>query len=66
MAHWMQGVAKTMHKGALRAKAQRVGLLKGSSDHLTLADVAKLKRSNNASTRRQATLAETFMKPHHG
>lgn len=63
MSQWMQGAVK--HPGALRATAKRAGLLKGKDDHLTLADISKLKRSKDPTTRRRATLAETFMRTHH-
>jgi hypothetical protein len=61
--HWMKGAVK--HPGALRATAKRIGLIKGD-EKLTLADVGKLKRSSDATTRRRATLAETFMHAHKG
>jgi hypothetical protein len=56
--HWMKGAVK--HPGALRATAKREGLIKGN-ENLSASVIAKLERSRNPTTRRRATLAETFM-----
>lgn len=55
--HWMQGAVR--HPGALRATAKRMGLIKGN-ETLSMSVLHKLERSKNPTTRRRATLAETF------
>ena len=53
----MKGAVK--HPGALRATAKRMGLINGD-ETLSGSVIAKLKKSSNPTTRRRATLAETF------
>jgi hypothetical protein len=60
--HWMQGAVK--HPGALRATAKRMGLVKGNAN-LGTSVIAKLKHSSSPTTRKRATLAETFAKARH-
>lgn len=49
------------HKGALRATAKRDGLIKGD-EKLSKADIGKLEKSKNPTTRKRAQLAETLGK----
>lgn len=49
------------HKGALRATAKRDGLIKGD-EKLSGADINKLEKSKNPTTRKRAQLAETLGK----
>jgi hypothetical protein len=63
MANWMSGAVK--HPGALRATAKREGLIHGN-ETLSHRVLERLKRSKNPTTKRRATLAETFAahRPH--
>lgn len=58
-AKWMQGAVK--HPGALRATAKRMGMIKGDQ-MLTPSILSELAKSKNPTTRRRATLAQTFAK----
>lgn len=58
---WMQGATKDMKKGALRSTAKREGLIKGK-EKLSGADLNKLAKSENPTTRKRAALAKTFAK----
>ncbi len=53
----MKGAVK--HPGALRATAKRMGLITGG-EALSAADLQKLARSKNPTTRKRAALAKTF------
>ena len=61
--HFMATAVK--HPGALRATAKRKGLIHGDQT-LSHAVLEKLKHSKDATTRKRATLAETFAahRPH--
>lgn len=61
--HWIAGAIK--HPGALRATARHMGLISGGQA-LSAADLAKLARSRNPTTRRRAALAKTLKGMHHG
>jgi hypothetical protein len=54
---WMKGAVK--HPGALRATAKREGLIKGDQT-LSMKAIKTLEKSKDATTRKRATLAETF------
>lgn len=56
---WMSGAVK--HPGALRATAKREHLITGGQK-LSAADLDKLARSANPTTRKRAALAKTFAK----
>lgn len=57
--NWMAGAVKK--PGALRATAERKGLIKGA-EKLSRADLDKLADSKNPTTRKRANLAKTFAK----
>ena len=59
--NWMQAASKDMKKGALRATANREGLIKGD-EKLSKADLSKLADSKSPTTRNRAALAKTFAK----
>lgn len=56
---WMAGAVK--HPGALRATAKRERLITGGQK-LSSADLDKLARSKDPTTRKRAALAKTFAK----
>ena len=56
---WIQGAIK--RPGALRAKAERKGLIK-PGEQLSKADLLKLEKSGNQTTKRQVALARTLKK----
>ena len=56
---WMQAAKSDMKKGALRATAKREHLIKGD-EKLSGADLDKLAKSENPTTRKRAALAKTF------
>ncbi len=56
---WMAGAVKK--PGALRATAERKGLVKGD-EKLSQADLKKLAASKNPTTKKRAVLAQTFAK----
>lgn len=56
---WMAGAVK--HPGALRATAKREHLITGGQK-LSSADLDKLARSKDPTTRKRAALAKTFAK----
>lgn len=56
---WIAGAIE--HPGSLRRKAKRAGLIKGDEE-LSAEDIAKLKKSKNATTAKQANLAATLKK----
>ncbi len=58
--HWITGAIK--HKGALRAKAKRMGMKGASPIPATI--MGKLEHSSNPTTRRQANLAKTLKGMH--
>jgi len=62
---WMQDATAHMKKGALRATAKRDGLVKGD-EKLSAADLDKLAKSKNPTTRKRAALAKTFAKARKG
>lgn len=57
--NWMAGAVKK--PGALRATAQKAGLITGGQT-LSAGDLAVLSRSKNPTTRKRASLAKTFAK----
>ena len=61
--NWMQDAVKK--PGALRAAAKREGLIRGK-EKLSQADLNKLAKSENPTTRKRAALAETFKKARKG
>ena len=56
---WMADAVE--HKGALRRTAKAEGLIKGD-EKLSGADLDKLSKSKNPTTRKRASLAKTFAK----
>lgn len=60
---WMQDAVKK--PGALRATAKRDGLVKGN-EKLSKADLDKLGKSKNPTTRKRVALAKTFAKARKG
>jgi len=60
MANWIAGAIK--HKGRLRAKAKRAGLLKGN-EKLSSSDLGKLGgKGASTETKREVNLARTLKK----
>lgn len=61
--HWI-AAATAKHKGALRATAQRMGLISGG-ESLSAEDLDRLARSKNGTTAKRANLAKTLKAMHH-
>lgn len=59
MAKWIKKAIK--HPGALRAKAKRMGLVKGD-ESLSSSDLNRLSSSGDTATKRQVALARTLKK----
>lgn len=60
--NWIAGAIK--HPGALKATAQKEGMIKKGGT-LSTADIGKLKKSSNPTTAKRANLAQTLMGMHH-
>lgn len=58
---WIKGAIK--HPGALRATAEREGMVK-KGQALSAGAVGKLEKSKNPTTRKRAALAKTLMSMH--
>lgn len=62
MANWIKKAINPAHKGALRAKAKRMGM-KGTGP-IPATIMGKLEHSSNPITRKQANLAKTLKGMH--